>query len=101
MSTGTMSKKRMKYQRPVETESVDEVVYFHDGRPPEIIKPNHTEIPKPRITSYVAPPCTACTALRPEGKNYSRVETTRGRVRYCKCKYCGNTFKDVPQSIQG
>ena len=99
MSTGTMSKKRMKHERPVETEPVAEVVCFHDGRPPEIIKPDNTEIPKPRITSYVAPPCSACSAMRPEGENHSRVMSTHGRIRYCKCGFCGNTFKDVVDTL--
>jgi len=52
--------------------------------------------PKPRATSYVAPPCSACAALRPAGENFTRVETTRGRVRYCRCTFCNNLFKDVP-----
>ena len=58
------------------------------------------EVPKPRVTSFVAGDCTACTALREQdpnakGKSFSRVYATVGRTRYCKCGYCVNTWKQV------
>jgi hypothetical protein len=52
--------------------------------------------PKPR--QYVAPPCSACAALREPGSNYSRVYgTTRrpGEVsRYVKCGFCNFSWVD-------
>jgi hypothetical protein len=36
--------------------------------------------------------CTSCTALRPSNTNYSQVYAVRGTVRYCKCRFCGNTW---------
>ncbi len=48
------------------------------------------EPPKPR--EFEARPCTSCQALRPHGTSYSRVYCTRGRIRYCKCHYCGHTW---------
>jgi len=45
---------------------------------------------KPR--EFEARACTICVGIRPMGKNYSRVYCTRGRVRYCKCGFCGNTW---------
>lgn len=48
------------------------------------------ETPKPR--QFEARPCVLCQNYRPHGKNYSRVYCTRGRVRYCKCDFCGNTW---------
>ena len=79
MSTGTMGKKKAtRYKAATKTiESVDEVK------------------PKPRTTSYVPPPHSACAAERPDGENFTRVETTRGRIRYCRCTFCGVLFKDV------
>lgn len=79
MSTETMAKKTTtRYKAATKTiESVEDVK------------------PKPRSTSYVAPPHAACAAERPDGENYSRVETTRGRIRYCRCTFCGVLFKDV------
>lgn len=58
------------------------------------------EMPKPRVTQFVARDCTACTALRDakeetKGKSFSRVYSTVGRVRYCKCGFCGNTWKEI------
>lgn len=47
-------------------------------------------IPKPR--EFEARPCVQCVALRPFNTNYSRVYKTLGRIRYCKCHFCGNTW---------
>jgi hypothetical protein len=51
-------------------------------------------MPVPRVSSFVPQPCSCCTALRPADTNYSRVVSTQGRIRYCKCSFCGNTWKD-------
>ncbi len=61
------------------------------------------EVPKPRVTSFVAAPCSSCQALRDSddkanGKSYSRVYGTVERVRYCRCDYCGSTWKQTPDS---
>jgi hypothetical protein len=50
--------------------------------------------PVPRVSSFVPQPCSCCTALRPADTNYSRVMSTQGRIRYCKCTFCGNTWKE-------
>jgi hypothetical protein len=52
--------------------------------------PKAIEEIKPR--RFTPRPCTACTALRPNGASYSEVYHTRGNLRYCKCKFCGNTW---------
>lgn len=56
--------------------------------------------PRARSRTFTAKQCTACTAIRlqdaatkPED-NFSRVIATRGNIRYCRCYYCGNTWKD-------
>jgi len=56
--------------------------------------------PRPRVTEFVPRPCAACQALRdmdPEikGRSCSRVYSTQGRTRYCKCGFCGATWKEV------
>lgn len=48
-----------------------------------------------RSKTFTARPCTSCEALRQSGTNYTRVYATRGNVRYCRCHYCGNTWKDT------
>ncbi len=58
-------------------------------------------IPVARVRSFTAKPCTNCEELREPGTNFSRVYATRGNVRYCRCDYCGHTWKDsdaVPHS---
>lgn len=50
--------------------------------------------PIPRVSSFVPRACTSCTALRQPETNYSRVMSTQGRIRYCKCTFCGNTWKE-------
>lgn len=54
---------------------------------------------EPRRTDFVAPGCPACESIREPGTNYSRVystsRTTQAVYRYCKCGYCGHTWKVV------
>ena len=56
------------------------------------------EVPLPKARRYSPPSCSACTALRPEGKDFTEVYSTKREgeyvFRYCRCKFCGNTFKD-------
>lgn len=56
--------------------------------------------PVPRSRSFVAPDCSMCIELRPKPiESYVRVYATvrgeNGITRYCKCSFCGNTFKSV------
>jgi len=65
-------------------------------------KPNRTirrpklEDPKPR--RFVPKPCSACAAIRPEGKSYSSVTgTINGKddiLRYCRCGFCGHQWTE-------
>ena len=50
--------------------------------------------PRARSRTFIAKPCTLCTALRGQDTNFTRVYASRGNVRYCKCHYCNNTWKD-------
>lgn len=56
--------------------------------------------PKARVTEFVPRPCAACQAFRdidPEikGRSCSRVYSKQDRTRYCKCSFCGVTWKEV------
>jgi hypothetical protein len=53
-----------------------------------------TQQPRARSRTFTAKPCTLCTALRGPDTNFTRVYATRDRVRYCRCTYCNNTWKD-------
>lgn len=59
------------------------------------------EPPKPK--RYVPPKCSMCTALRPESHS-GEADVTRTThdggytIRYCKCRYCGNTFKSLQKT---
>lgn len=77
-----------KYQAPKHVHPVEDVI----EQPPKAV-----EAPKPRVTSFVPRQCTACTELRkdePEA-SYSRVYATVGKTRYCKCSFCGATWKQI------
>jgi len=56
--------------------------------------------PRARSRTFTAKQCTACTARRKDDPtvktddNFTRVFATRGNIRYCRCHYCGNTWKD-------
>lgn len=54
--------------------------------------------PRARSRTFIAKPCTLCTALRGQDTNYTRVYATRETARYCKCDYCGNTWKDLEKT---
>jgi hypothetical protein len=67
----------------------------------EVVESETVEVkpltPKPvraRSRTFVAKPCTVCEALREKDTNFTRVFATRGNIRYCRCHYCGNTWKD-------
>ena len=58
-----------------------------------------TDQPRARSRTFTAKQCTSCTALRAANgidteDNFTRVIATRGNVLYCRCHYCGNTWKD-------
>lgn len=45
---------------------------------------------------FVPRACCMCTELRSDKTaNYSKVYHTSGRARYCKCGFCGHTWKQV------
>jgi hypothetical protein len=79
----------------------DKVAMLIDG---EVFKADGERIDpvsvKPRVTSFVPRPCTDCQRLRDldekiKGKSCSRVYSTQGRTRYCKCGFCGATWKEI------
>lgn len=98
-----MSKKQSKAIDPVQ-ELRAVMDQYVDPTREEIIEARGQDyrklLPRARSRTFTAKPCTACTALRahnPEVKpedNFTRVIATRGNVRYCRCYYCGNTWKD-------
>jgi hypothetical protein len=105
MRANTMSKKRridnrIEQQPDVRTESVGftdfEVKEIEETKVVLQITEDTSTIVE-TVTDAVAPrrftprPCSLCTAHR-DGKNYSYVYHTAGRVRYCKCKLCNNTW---------
>lgn len=59
------------------------------------------KMPKAEPRAFVPRPCGACETLR-DGKNYTRVySVTKAAgciIRYCRCDFCGNTFKDTELS---
>lgn len=42
---------------------------------------------------FVPNDCTMCREVRPKGKTYSYVYWSGRNVRYCKCGFCGHTWK--------
>ena len=57
-------------------------------------------VPQPK--RYTPPHCSMCTEVRPTGKDYTSVYAVRREteytIRYCKCAFCGNTFKDTEKN---
>lgn len=46
--------------------------------------------PAPR--RFTPKDCAMCETHRPRGESYSRVYSTQGKIRYCKCGFCGHTW---------
>lgn len=73
---------------------IEQVVETETPPSTEPIVVNGTEIEPGLIPRRWQPrECSACVAVRPYSKeSYVYVYHTRGTVRYCKCRYCGNTW---------
>lgn len=56
-------------------------------------------VPQVKPRAFVPRPCTACENDRPHGKNYSKVYSVHGNVRYCRCGFCGHTWKQIPSEF--
>lgn len=63
-------------------------------------QPEEPKAAKLKPRAFVPRPCGGCTALRPPNTNYSEVTTTRGSVRYCRCRYCSNTWTQTISADQ-
>ena len=72
---------------------------------PKVTEPTHPKVvvpqqPRARVRTFIAKPCSLCASVREQDKtinkddNFTRVFATRGNIRYCRCHYCGNTWKD-------
>lgn len=53
-----------------------------------------SQVAEPVSRRFVPNDCSMCEERRPKNKSYSYVYWTRERVRYCKCKFCGHTWKE-------
>lgn len=74
---------------------------FPEPEPPIEQSPEVQVDLKPR--RYSPPQCSACTALRQPNVDYTSVYSIRRDgeyiVRYCRCGFCGNTFKDLEKTV--
>ena len=46
--------------------------------------------PAPR--RFTPKDCPMCESHRPKGLSFSRVYSTQGRIRYCRCEFCRHTW---------
>lgn len=79
MEIQTVSRK----QRARTVEQKEEIAIDHVQTKPE---------PVARV-KFVPSDCSMCTEYRPKDKCYARVYHTAGSIRYCKCDFCGHTWK--------
>ena len=56
------------------------------------ISPVRVTIDAPKPREFTPRDCTLCITSRPPRQQFSRVYAKRGKIRYCKCGYCGNTW---------
>ena len=93
-------KPNMKRKHQPESQRVNATEHRSDGQVDGSSLFVSDERPKPRVTEFVPQPCSACQAFRDAdpgviGKSCSRVYSKQGRTRYCKCGFCGATWKEV------
>ena len=92
-----MSKKQR--QRP-EQRAPDKVVSEDTA---ELLERAAERIAEPVPRRYTPPSCTVCTSLRPANTDYTSVYSVHREagytIRYCKCGFCGNTFKDLERMV--
>lgn len=89
----TMTRKRRRPDNRVTDDATDE--RLEERRRTVAMEPNNI---KPK--RFVSRPCCMCTEYRPRATNYSVVYAKHGRVRYCKCRFCGNTWTQVVSADQ-
>lgn len=53
------------------------------------------KLPEPR--RFTPKDCPMCESYRPRGLSYSRVYSTQGKIRYCRCEYCRHTWSQEGQ----
>ena len=51
--------------------------------------------PAPR--RFTPKDCPMCESHRPKGLSFSRVYSTQGRIRYCRCEFCRHTWSQEGQ----
>ena len=56
------------------------------------ISPVRVAVDAPKPREFTPRDCTLCITSRPPRQQFSRVYAKRGKIRYCKCGYCGNTW---------
>lgn len=61
-----------------------------DNRIVETIEPKIENEPEPR--RFMPRDCTQCLTRRKPGESYVRVYSKHGKIRYCRCSLCGNTW---------
>lgn len=62
----------------------------------EVAKEEEREsIPAPR--RFTPKDCPMCESHRPKGLSFSRVYSTQGRIRYCRCEFCRHTWSQEGQ----
>lgn len=49
-------------------------------------------VPELEPRRFMPRDCTMCVTRRKPGESYSRVYSKHGKIRYCKCDKCGNTW---------
>jgi len=65
---------------------------------PQVATIEQPQIEQPKPQRFRARDCCLCQAIRPAGY-WSKVTGTKGRIRHCKCTFCGNDWKqEAPES---
>lgn len=92
MRANTMSKKRRAQPMRDETKVIEQIT---DDITEIVNTVSDAAVPR----RFTPRPCSVCEALR-SGRNYSYVYHTAGRVRYCKCRFCNNTWTQATELPQ-
>ena len=59
---------------------------------PEVLNVDSVPEQEPEPRRFMPRDCTQCVTRRKAGESYVRVYSKHGRIRYCRCSLCGNTW---------
>ena len=63
----------------------------------EVVEVDEQLDQEPTPRRFTPKDCPMCESYRPKGMSFSRVYSTQGKIRYCRCGFCRHTWSQEGQ----